>query len=94
MEHRVAEVFQILCEGHFCLRRKAANFCHPMEQDNQKEIIPYIGYLISCISYTNFFFLLQIFWILEKNGYKRNPNHKLERHSAKTRKTEFVYWTL
>ena len=31
MEHRVAEVFQIFCEGHFCLRRKAANFCHPME---------------------------------------------------------------
>ena len=29
MEHRVAEVFQIFCEGHFCLRRKAANFCHP-----------------------------------------------------------------
>ena len=116
----------------FCLRRKAANFCHPMQhvtimafekkygtlfdldsklyecedansfwicwwrslKDNKKEIIPYIGYLISCISYTNFFFLLQIFWILEKNGYKRNPNHKLERHSAKTRKTEFVYWTL
>ena len=36
MEHRVAEVFQILCEGHFCLRRKAANFCHPMEHVTKK----------------------------------------------------------
>ena len=69
-------------------------------QDNQirYKSVKLDMYSISCLQkFTKetliSFFLLQIFWIL-KNGYKRNPNHKLERHSAKTWKTEFVYWTL